>query len=186
MKYFHHIAQNIDVKDLVRAIDLAPELWNVHSERKGSGSPHLDMSDIWLRYNHPDNKGPDFHKEHDSVWYPAYYMLPQARSLIFGVMALVDGERLGGVIITKIPSGGRIAPHIDQNWHVDYYDKFYLSLRSAPGANFYCGDEFINPKPGDLYLFDNRVEHWVENDSPSDRMTLIICIRRNRGTAPCS
>ena len=85
---------------------------------------------------------------------------------------------LGGVLITRIPPGMGIDPHTDHGWHVEYYDKFYLSLKSAPGATFHRADEVINPKPGDLYHFDNRLEHSVRNDSNQDRITLITCIRR--------
>ena len=84
---------------------------------------------------------------------------------------------LGGVLITRIPPDARIKPHTDASWHVDYYDKFYLSLQAAPGATFHTDTEAIEPKVGDLWRFDNRVRHWVTNDSRQSRVTLIMCIR---------
>ena len=96
-------------------------------------------------------------------------------------MAKVQGEMLCAVLITRIPPGSGIDPHIDKSWHVEYTEKFYLTLKGAPGAAFYCDDgtweESIEPRPGDLYLFDNRKRHWVENQSDQDRVTLIMCIR---------
>lgn len=183
MNPFTLIRQDVDVAPLLTALERHPELWDQHSRRKtGEGSPHGGMSDIWVRYNEigEREKGGDwsqFNAAHESAWYPAYDALPELAPLIFDLMRTVQGERLGGVLITKIPSGSGIDPHIDRGWHVDYYDKYYLSLKSAPGANFHCGEYFINPKPGDIYHFDNRIEHWVENKSPIERMTLIMCIR---------
>lgn len=186
MKYFHLIRQGVDVAPLVRALERNPELWDADTLRKnGKGSPHGGMSDIWVRYNdkRPFEAAGDFstfNHAHDSTWYPAYEALPELKPLIFDLMREVEGERLGGVLITRIPAGQGIAPHVDRGWHVDYYDKYYLSLKSAQGANFHCGGEFINPRPGDIWRFDNRVEHWVENQSASERITLITCIRSNR------
>lgn len=187
MKHFLQIASGVDVAPLIAAIDAQPELWDSHRERKESdGSPHARMSDIWIRYNdkarYKDRES--FNAEHVPVWYPAWHALPELRPIIFGLMAAVDGEMLGGVLITRIPPGGGIAPHVDQGWHVEYYDKFYVSLRSDPGAEFWCDHgciaEALNPKVGDIWRFDNRKNHWVENNSSTDRVTLIVCIRTDK------
>ncbi|PTB28841.1 hypothetical protein C9I56_11160 [Paraburkholderia caribensis] len=184
MRFFTRLASNINVRPLVERLDAHPELWDQFGFRKnGKGSPHGGMSDIWVRYNdvkpyaeRGDYAG--FNDAHVPVWYPAYEVLrDELDEVLFPVMTSVQGEMLGGVLITRIPAGCGIDPHVDTGWHVNYYDKFYLSLRSEPGATFHCGDEVINPRPGDLYHFDNRREHWVRNDSDGDRMTLIICIR---------
>ncbi len=186
MKYFTLIRQGVDVAPLVAALDGHPELWDENTLRKSrDGSPHRGMSDIWIRYNDKSEcertgDWSKFNDPHDSVWYPAYALLPELKPIIFDLMREVEAERLGGVLITRIPPGSGIAPHIDRGWHVEYYDKYYVSLKSSPGATFHCGDECINPAAGDIWLFDNRVEHWVENASESDRVTLIVCIRSNR------
>lgn len=169
----------VDVARLVSQIEAQPELWNQYNYRKGL-DPHLEMSDIWVRYNDIKNLGPHFNDEHEAVWYPAYRALPHLKQLIFPLLAKVEGTRLGGVLITKIPPGCEIKPHIDRGWHVDYYDKFYISLKSQTGANFYSGDEVLCPKTGEVWRFDNRLSHWVKNDSAEDRVTLIVCIRTEK------
>lgn len=189
MKYFELIRRGVNIAPLLHRLDTRSDLWDRDGFRKnGKGSPHSRMSDIWVRYNdkRPFEESGDwskFNDEHDSVWYPAYYALPELKPIIFDLMYDVAGERLGGVLITRIPPGEGIAPHVDSSWHVEYYDKYYLSLKSAPGAKFFCDDEFINPHPGDIWKFDNRKEHWVSNQSMEDRITLIMCIRSDRGTA---
>lgn len=185
MKHFTLIEENIDVNPLLEQIEKQPDLWNANDHRKTfAGTPHNEMSDIWVRYNRLDRlcEGRKaFNGEHVPVWYPAWYALPALKPIVFNLMSKVEGEMIGGILITKIPPGYGIAPHIDDSWHVQYYEKFYLSLKSCPGALFLCDHdgvrEGLNPKPGELWLFDNRKLHWVENKSSEDRITLIMCIR---------
>lgn len=189
VKHFHLITQNLDVSALRLQIKRQPWLWDRNDMRKTyAGSPHTQMSDIWLRYNawsnfdaaHPERFG----EEHDSVYYPAWDALPAARTLVFDLMAHVQGERLGGILITKIPPGGEIAGHKDAGWHVEYYDKFYIQLDSGPGAEFWCEDEAFTPRRGEVYFLDNTKLHGVRNNSATeDRMTLIVCVRCDRAGA---
>jgi hypothetical protein len=186
MADFTPIAHCRLVPQLLGELAAAPELWDQHNARKAApGSPHTQMSDIWLRYNDPKNFGPRFNDEHLPVNYPAWHRLPSARRICFDLMALTEGEVLGGVLITKIPSGGAIAPHEDKGWHVGYYSKYYVCLGGAPGAIMATPDEELCPLPGQVHLFDNRKVHWVENKSLFDRITLIVCIRTNKEGFSC-
>lgn len=186
MTLFQKLPYKVDVSEINRQLAEHPELWDQNPFRRtAQGSAHSDMSDIWVRYNdvqkylaRGDLTG--FNEEHVPVWYPAWDTLPALKPVIFDLMARVEGEMLGGVLITGIPPGNGIAKHVDKGWHVDYYDKFYISLRAAPGAKFWSEDEVIEPEVGDVYRFDNRHEHWVTNDSNQWRMTLIVCIRTDK------
>jgi Aspartyl/Asparaginyl beta-hydroxylase len=187
MRHFELIATGVDVSGVLAELEAAPHLWNAHRRRKDAdGTPHAGMDDIWVRYNdcthaQATDDWTGFNDAHVPVWYPAWDALPNLKPIVFGLMARVEGEMIGGVLITRIPPGGRIDPHTDAGWHVEYYDKFYLSLQSAPGAKFGCDHdgviEELDPKPGEIWLFDNRKMHWVQNDSTEDRVTLIVCIR---------
>lgn len=157
-----------------------PCLWNQRPERRDApNSPHKAMSDIWLRYNTPEEiPSGHFHDMHYPVWYPAWPVLTSLHSIVWELMTLTRGEHLGGILITRIPPKGRIEPHVDRSWHVDFFNcKCYLSLKSQPGADFFIGDEVLNPKAGEVWRIDNRERHWVINDSADERMTLIVCIR---------
>ena len=185
MQNFFKIAEGINVLPLQMALIRQPELFGKHKQRaQAYGSPHTEMSDIWVRYNAIENLEKDpstFNDEHDSVWYPAYYALPQIRPIVFWLMAHVEGERLGGVLITKIPAGGKIAPHVDRGWHAEYYDKYYIPIQNDEGAVFCFEDGIISPKLGDIYWFRNDNPHWVENNSSRDRIAMIVCIRSHKG-----
>lgn len=179
---FQLLAKGVDVSKLKAELDAHPDLWDAVRYRKdGYRTPHSRMSDIWVRYNdiRPYEERGDFtgfNDRHVPIWYPAYYLLPELRRIIHVLAAQFQAEMIGGVLITRIPPGEKIDPHTDEGWHVDYYDKLYLSIE-AGGAEFSTATEKTVPEVGDLWLFDNKVEHWVINDSPVDRVTLIVCLR---------
>lgn len=174
------IAKGIDVQPMLNSLGEHPELWNQHTGRTSYG-PHTQVSDIWVRYNAFENLKNDpfhFNDQHESVWYPSAEQLP-AREFCQGVMDKVGGNRLGGVLITRIPPGGCVEPHIDHGWHARYYEKFAISLASTPEQKFCFEDESLVTEPGDLFWFDNSHLHWVTNPSQEHRMTMIICIKRS-------
>lgn len=182
MKNFLKIDEGMDVAPVLEQLEQHPELWGQFGWRKKLG-PHSEMTDVWVRYNAIENLGPHFNDEHESVWYPAYEVLPALKDIIEPLMMRVEGTRLGGVLITRIPPGCGIARHVDRGWHVETFDKFYVSLKSAPGAKFTCHEgpgETLEPKPGECWRFDNRRPHSVRNDSTEDRVTLIVCIETEK------
>lgn len=180
------LASDVNVAPLLSEILRHHELWNQHRARTNAyGTPHGDISDIWVRYNAFENFDGDlakFNEPHESVWYPAFEALPSIRPIVFDLMRAVEGERLGGVLITKIPAGSKVEPHIDHGWHARYYEKFAVQIMSAPEQAFCFDGEAHVQRPGDIYTFDNAVTHWVTNDSSIERITMICCIRRRE---PC-
>jgi Aspartyl/Asparaginyl beta-hydroxylase len=175
------IARNLPVAQLQQDLLDHPELWNAHSERK-SLYAHTKMSDIWVRYNADHKDLSAMQEPHDSVWYPSYESLPGLKQLIFPVMQYVEGERLGGVLITHIPPGSQVLPHVDSGWHANYYDKFAVQIAGGDGQGFHFEDASLVSQTGDLFTFDNSKSHWVTNESDFDRITLIICIKTNHKT----
>ncbi len=183
MKYFQQIASGIDVTPLALALARQPELWNEHPQRKEyEFTAHAGTSDIWIRFNDPAKLATmdyrAYTEEHDAVWFPAYAKLPQLRSIIFDLMARCEAVRLGGILITKIPPGGRVLPHADTGWHPMYYNtKIYVPILSNPRCVNRVMDERVAMAPGEAWYFNNTVEHEVTNDGDSDRITLIVCMR---------
>jgi quercetin dioxygenase-like cupin family protein len=176
MRNFLKIAEGIDVLPLRMELHRQPELWDAHRERKDTpGTPHRAMSDIWLRHA---ASAEEFRKPHFAKWYPSYGRLPSARKLIFDSMARANAEHLGGVLITRIPPGGRIEAHTDTGWHPTFYNcKLYVVLATNPQCVFRVEDERVSMAVGDVWWIDNTKEHDVVNDGETDRMTLIICMR---------
>jgi hypothetical protein len=118
--------------------------------------------------------------QHECVDQEVFKMLPEARPLIFGVMAFAQGERLGRVIINKIKPGGKIYPHADTAAHAEYYDRFHVVLKSQPGVIFRAGEEEIYMPIGSAWWFDNSQEHEVINNSCDDRIHMVIDVRTSK------
>lgn len=178
-----HLASGFHVEPLLKQIAAHPEVWDTHKLRTESyGTPHTQVSDIWVRYNDWANFDGDAAKfvlePHESVWYPVADIIPEVRYLVSQVMTAVNGEELGGVLITRVPPGGEVAPHIDNGWHARYYQKYAIQLKGNENQVFWFQDSELRSLPGDLYTFDNSKLHAVYNKSDEERITLIICIRR--------
>lgn len=174
---------------LLHAVQRQPELWNENKLRTThEQSPHTSVDDTWLRFNDlapykdqkKDNSLSEYAgilDEHESICYPAWFKLPEAQPIIFDLMRLVSGTRLGRVLITRLPPGASIDPHVDGGSHASYYERYHCILQNLPGSNFRAGNETLCMNVGDVYWFDNSQEHEVINHSADDRITLIVDIQ---------
>jgi hypothetical protein len=177
------VTSELDVLPLQKELlDNLDEFDKYDYRRTFSNSPHAQMEDIWARYNDVrpfEAKGSleGFEAEHDSIWYPVIDKIPSVKKVVFDLMRIVDGERLGGILITKLPAGGHIGRHTDSGWHAQYYDKFYVPIVNSKGSIFGFDDGVIDPELGQAWWFDNSNPHWVDNKSSTDRIAMIVCIR---------
>lgn len=157
-----------------------PELWDEITHRtEHPKSPHREVSDIWLRYNDIENFKGDmatFNGPHESVWYPAVRSLPSVKPLVYRVAKEVEAQSVGGILITKVPAGKQVYPHIDQGWHAGHYQKVALQIQGNESQGFCYEDGRLSAVSGQAYQFHNHVPHWVVNDSDEDRVTLIITL----------
>jgi hypothetical protein len=190
MSGLHLTGFRFNVLPLVAELQAHPELWNDFDLRTNHPqSPHRELDDIFVRYNARENFDGDrdaFNGPHDAVWWPATDVLPSAQQIALDLMSQVQGERLGMVLITRIPPGAKCYPHVDKGWHARHFDKYAVQLASAPAQSFHVEDESLIAGPGECYWFDNSRPHWVVNDSDQARMTMIVCIRnRFTGEGAC-
>lgn len=189
MRNFLKIAEGVDVMPLLAAIKRNPDLWKEDTYlRDYPQGPFGDTETIMLRFPvkgvYETQKEAEqhlfTHDMHESIDYPAYKLLHEARPLIMGLMNRVGGERLGRVMINKLKPGGRIYPHADTPEHCEYYSRHHIVLESEPGNSFRCGDETVWMKQGEVYWFNNKLEHEVLNSSASDRIQIVVDIRTCR------
>lgn len=178
MKPIIKLPLRFDVSAIAKVLNERSDLWDTNTARtKPENSPHFGLSDIWARYADPATLRDD--GSHESVWYLPETVLP-VREIVFPLMTAVCGERLGGVLITRIKPGQVCKPHIDDGWHARHYEKFCVQIQSAPGQAFHFHGHSLSTAPGDVFWFDNSHEHWVTNESQFDRISMIVCIRTER------
>lgn len=187
MKYLQPLLAPIPVDSVLKELEANPQVWDARPLRRYT-TVHADISDVWVRFNAWENYDQAGGQEalqkfvlgeHESSWYPESDVLPNVKTLIFELMHYFRAERLGTVLITRIPPGKRVNPHTDPGWAARYYEKIAVQLKSAPEQAFCYADGRFVCEPGTVYSFDNSQEHWVENQSQVERMTLIICVKRD-------
>jgi len=184
MRNFLKICEGINVEPIFFALQQNPQLWDQRTRRKDTaGSPHSGMSDIWVRYNDDTEAQATgdyskFNEMHYPIWYPSINYLSMIKPLSIGLMSKMGATHLGGVLITRIGPGHGIDPHIDSNWHANFYNcKLYIPLQTNKKCYNRCEDEIIVMNTGDCWYFNNNVEHEVRNNGIDERVTLIICMR---------
>ena len=177
------MASNVDVTGLMAAIARQPELWNANTLRTSHDlSPHKEAEDIWIRFDDLElfrktGAITDILDSAESVWYPAADALPQLRPILFALMRQVEGVRLGRVMVTKLAPGKRIYPHADEGAQANYYARHHIVLQGLPGSLFRSGDETVNMQTGEIWWFNNHIEHEVLNNSFDDRIHVIADIK---------
>ena len=175
MENFFRLTKGFNPAPLLVAISRQPELWDQNTLRtKHEKTAHSQVSDIWLMFN---ELGDGVANDIIVKPYPAFKELPQARPIIFDLMRLVEGVTLGRVIITRLPPGKKISPHVDGGAPATYFSRYQVALQSLPGALFTIGDETVNFESGEVWLIDNKKEHSVTNNSRDDRIVMIVDIR---------
>ena len=170
-----------DVSVLASQLEEHPEIWNeIPFRTEHPESPHRESSDIWVRYNRRDNYAGNmqtFNGEHVSEWYPVIAKIPAVIDLCWG-LCLKERATLGGVLITKVPAGKQIYPHVDGGWHAAVHEKFIITVKGNERQSFNFDGESLSTIPGESFWFENAYPHWVKNESAEDRISLIVCIRR--------
>ena len=89
---------------------------------------------------------------------------------------VIDGDFILGILAVFIMGAALIL--IILSWlvvPVGYFRATVITL----GAVFGFEDGDINPDSGDVWKFDNSKPHWVSNDSNSERIAMIICIKHS-------
>lgn len=190
MRNFLKLADGVNVKPLVNAIYRKPDLWKADDFlRKYPQGPFGDTDTIYLRFQehvqvqsaeeeelYKQNKLAG-HDLHECPWRPEVDQLPEARALIMALMTATGATRLGRCMINRLVQGGKIFRHADSPWHASYWDRYHIVLQSEPGNVFMCGDEQIWMRPGEIWWFQNAIEHEVFNNSADDRLHLIVDLR---------
>jgi len=189
LKNFYMLAHGVQVMPLLAAIyrlEKSNQIWKEDTYlRDYPQGPFGNTDSIILRFPprsvHETEAALKEHvanfDQHENVDQPVFKLLPEARPIIFGVMAAVQGERLGRCIINRLNPGGVIYPHADTPAHAEYWDRHHVVLRANAESNFRCGSEIVNMREGEIWWFNNKLEHEVINNGNDERIHLVIDIR---------
>ena len=164
-----------NVNPLLHQLTLHPDWWNIDRIRTATfGSPHSACDDILLRFQGKKSSVLD---DPECEFYPAWFTFTEAHALIFDLARVVKAERIGRIIISRLPPGKTITPHEDGGAVASYYTRYQMPLQSAPGCVFECDGEKVQMIGGQVWWFDNKKTHAVYNNSDTDRLAMIADLK---------
>lgn len=184
IRNFLKLASGVDVSAIAQALVRHPELWNQNNFRTTfPGTPHVTVDDILLRFSDTSKCdttskviGDDF-----PIWLPAADILfPSCAHIVYGLMAQVRAYQLDRLIISRIPPGGEILPHADNEGDYVLTDdraRYHCAIQGLPGSLYHCGNETVQMLTGEIWWFNAHEIHSVVNNSVDDRIHLLIDVR---------
>lgn len=181
----------LDPAPLLARLAAGSDLWKKSPRETFPTSPHAMAESIMVRWVSMDKAKQvagvsglgSFYEVQNSVEsedYPAAAELsPQIGETVMEALDRVVANsgtpvaELGHVMLTRLPPGGMITPHRDEGVYADLFDRFHVCLAGGPGNVFRCGGELLSPTPGDVFWFNHKREHAVQNGAV-ERIHLIV------------
>lgn len=176
---FKKLMDGIDVSHMVASLYEHFDLWDeIKGRQETPGSPHSETKTIFLRWAKELTIQAAF-TDLTAVDYPARKLMPESDDLIFKFLQALSPTRLGRVIITQLKPFGLIAPHVDEGIVADSFQRFHIPISCGSASTFYGKThdqvtECAKMKPGELWWFDNKRTHWVENMCDAPRVHMIF------------
>lgn len=180
MSRFVKLASGVDTLPVMLELCRTDHLWDANPARRlYEGTPHAAMRDIWVRFRpEAEIAGPKSYKEeYRCTNWPAWQALPSLRPLVRALKNQVDAVELGSILITRLPAGAAILPHSDKgSWAAEWFNcKGHVTLAGA--ADVRCGEDTVTMERGDVFTFDNLIEHDVRTVGDAARVVLIVSMR---------
>jgi hypothetical protein len=172
------IAQNIPLKEIRNELlDNALYWENLNNDRHLQYKVQREAKAILLRwaYSREGVREPD---EHITIDMPAISDFPVLSNWLYQFADKMQGE-LSRVSIARLQPGKRVFRHWDKG---DYYvprDRYHLVVNSPHGSDMMCGDQVIRWFEGELWWFDNKLEHEAKNSFDVDRDHIIFDLLLN-------
>lgn len=91
--------------------------------------------------------------------------------------------QLGRAMIVTLKPNSQVYRHYDKGSYYEGRDRYHLVLRSS-GSRMVCGDEQSVWKEGELWWFNNKLEHEAFNESSEERVHIIFDILPEKRSLP--
>lgn len=84
------------------------------------------------------------------------------------------GATWGRSRLMGLAAGAQVPPHVDSHYYWRTHIRIHIPVITNPGVAFICGDEEVNMKPGECWVFDSFRRHEVHNRGTEHRVHLVI------------
>ncbi|MFC3195911.1 aspartyl/asparaginyl beta-hydroxylase domain-containing protein [Marinicella sediminis] len=178
---FKHLC-DADVSPVIQLVEhLTSKHWSLDVTRQQRYDVHEHTETINLVHD-PDfrHMNPTKHPALDVfgpiiqpiLSYIAQYYEQQAAN-----QSLISQYGLGYFIranIIKLKAGGIIEAHQDKNFSLAHSHRIHIPIITHEDVDFTVGDETVHIPVGEVVEINNRRMHSVHNNSPVDRVHLIV------------
>ena len=172
---FFRIAEGLDVGLLLSELDAAPEMWLADTSRQRKVRCQRDTQNIFLRAARkplpPGAKNAN--DVHEIRTMRAAARFPETLAFCREIASL-QGGKLGRATLVALQPYGWVRPHRDAGEYYRIRDRFHLVLRSPGGSPLTSGEDAVVMQEGELWTFDNKVQHDARNPTGEPRTHLIF------------
>lgn len=84
------------------------------------------------------------------------------------------GQVIGRSRLMRLAPGTEVPPHTDTNFHWYKRVRIHIPIITDDDVSFQCGDQSLNMKAGDAWIFDSWKYHEVHNNGKTLRVHLVI------------
>lgn len=110
----------------------------------------------------------DIHKETDFDYY-----FPFVKPMIQELKKYYTFNKYATFMAKLIP-GGNIRKHKDVGRFLELCHRVHIPLKSNPDVGYFVDGKRYYWEPGNIYEFDNTLNHSVQNYSKEDRIHLLV------------
>jgi hypothetical protein len=84
------------------------------------------------------------------------------------------GASLGRTRLMRLSGHAEVTVHFDAHYYWRERMRVHVPIVTQPTVRFICGDEEVNMKPGECWIFDTWSNHRVINDAVQSRVHLVV------------
>lgn len=157
---FYRLPVRFDVERLRAEVEALPaEAWSRHpQEYEGNTAARL----ITVGGTQNDAVGGEMRPT------PALLASPYLQQVLASFRTVWSRSRL-----MRLAGGGTVPKHSDVNYHWFYRVRVHIPIITRPEVRFHCGDTDVHMAAGEVWIFDNWLQHKVENPSADARIHLV-------------
>jgi hypothetical protein len=154
-------------------LDRNAHLWFMDQSRQQRIRVQENTQSIFLRAARRSPTGPksinDVQESAETQWARNF---PRALGLLERIRSQLKAS-LGRALYVRLAPGTQVYPHIDAGTYYIKRDRYHLVIESE-GSIMRCGGEQVTMRNGELWWFDNKIEHESSNPSDTWRTHLIF------------
>jgi hypothetical protein len=151
----------VDIERLAAEVMALPEeAWGEHAARfhGNSAVPLISVNGE----NNDANSGPMQPTEYLRAC-PYIQQILEHLNVVFGRSRLM-----------RIAGKGQVPEHSDMNYHWFSRVRIHIPVVTHPEVSFHCDRKRVHMAAGEVWIFDNWLQHRVDNPVSSDRIHLVV------------